>query len=152
MKLIWLCRNILLKSRLVKYINVLFFLKKKKKFLREMRLVWIHLSLEMELMRMILECLDICWQEWIYFRYLRSSYCCGMWAHHGLQSVPFLQAPERSEMRPLQRWQHFSDGSTALAMSEVSVTELNPGFAHISWWLWPQPKCLNLLPQHLSSF
>lgn len=59
MKLIWLCRNIPLKSRLVKYISVPSFLKKKK-FLREIRLVWIHLSLEMELMRMILECLDIC--------------------------------------------------------------------------------------------
>lgn len=60
MELIWLCRNTPLKSRLVKYISVLSFLQKNNNFLREMRLVWIHLSLEMELMRMILECLDIC--------------------------------------------------------------------------------------------
>jgi len=66
-----------------------------------MRLVWNHLSLEIELMRMISECLDICWQEWIYFRYLRSSYCCSIWVHHGLQSIYFLQTHERSEMMPI---------------------------------------------------
>lgn len=148
MKLIWLCRNILLKSRLVKYISVPSFLKKNP----QRNKVSLDPSLEMELMRIILECLDICWQEWIYFQYLRSSYCCGTWAHHGLQSIHLLQSPRRSEMRPISEIQCFSDGNILLAMSEVLVTELNPGLRSHFLVVWPQPKHLNLWPQHLFSF